>query len=231
MPFYTCSLRGTLAAATLGEIFVHTFTLESAASQAAVGAGINQAWDAAWAQPDGSIGNLYSNQTVYTESTAAQILTFLEVPEADIHPTVAAATHTPFNPPLVGTISSGFMPSQLAVAVSLRGGTKPNGAPMKGRIFTPCPAATWIDYNGTLKPAGQDSLADGFQLFFEALENLGHTGVIWSRTFDETTPIIEELRVGNKIDTQRRRRNELPEAYVVRPLTGPQRREPKPRAG
>lgn len=43
--------------------------------------------------------------------------------------------------------------------------------------------------------------------------------VIYSPTLDALTP-VSAVRVGNVLDTQRRRRDAVPETYVTVPLTG-----------
>jgi len=115
-----------------------------------------------------------------------------------------------------GTIS---MPPQSAVVFSLR--TDTPGASGRGRLYWPCLAASisslgrmtapltsdlatqWVSYSNSIRGA----LATAFP-------TIGFDLAVRSKT-TLTTPHVVRVQVGNIIDTQRRRRDNLPEAYAV----------------
>lgn len=119
--------------------------------------------------------------------------------------------------PLVG-VGSPKMPPQAAVVLSLR--TNTPGASGRGRIFWPFMAGA-IDAS-TLRIASTvgTSMLSEFATYFHAVEDAleaafplitFHLAVRSSTT--HSTPHVVRMQVGNVVDTQRRRRDTLPEAY------------------
>lgn len=211
MANYLTTLRGTLAAGTLTEIFQHSLAIQSNAEPSTIAASLVTSWDSAWKGPGGAISNLWPPAVTYTESTVAAIMGLTDGK-------VAAATHAAFPLGDSGTSVSGSIPSQSAVAISLVGGFRLNGAPMKGRFYLPFPSQETLDpVSGFLTPAAQGAIGTAMLGFLEALRAGGHTPSIWSRV-EGNLHAVDLVRVGNKVDTIRRRRNAGAEVYVDHPL-------------
>lgn len=112
---------------------------------------------------------------------------------------------------------SAFKPPQCAVAFSLITGVP--GASRRGRIYWPAIGAT---IGATLRLANVQATADQAAALVEGLGAVAAFAepmqpVVYSPTLDVNTPIIA-VRVGNVVDTQRRRRDRLVEAYSTASL-------------
>lgn len=210
MTNYYATVRGTLASATLQEMFLHTFAIISSADQDTVANALATEWQELLnTAPDGGLKTLFPPPVIYNEVTVARIIN-QEPPD----PRIAAASHVQFDP-IPGTAVPGMLPSQCSLAVSITAGSRPNGVPAKGRFHLPGPAAANVDANdGTLLPVVRDRTRDQMANWWASMNQLGHRPALWSRTYG-TVVGWDNMRVGNKIDTIRRRRNELPEAYSV----------------
>jgi hypothetical protein len=116
-----------------------------------------------------------------------------------------------------GTIAVKF-PNQCAVVVSL--GTGQAGKSRRGRIFVPLLGLGMVD--GRMASTSPGLIADAFQGLLESVAGWGYATptsegrpVVASATLGINTPITN-IRVGNVIDTQQRRRDALVEAYTLR---------------
>lgn len=201
--------QGTMSTATLKEIFILTHAVKAQAGPTAAGcaSAVNAAWKSAWAAVISYKANVYTG-TIFTESTAAPIL---GLTNGDL----GQAAHVAFSPTLPGTGSSS-LPSQCAVAVSLSGGARANGTPYRGRFYLPAPSVNALIGDGTYAQAA--NTLSFIQSYAANLAAAGLTLSIWSRK-DGTLVAVNQIRVGNKVDTMRSRRNELPETYSVAALT------------
>lgn len=204
MTNYLTTYRGTLASATVGEIFVHTLAVTSTLNQAAVATAVRDAWQTAWNAASG-LKSAHPNQVKYTEATAA---TILDLSKGDL----SAATHASFSPqPVGGGVS--MTPTQLAVCISLVGGPRANGTPYRGRFYLPPP-----DYSYLEPTSGKFSSAyhftDGVKAFMDLLSIAGILPCVWSRSASVLSPVVN-IKVGDRPDTIRRRRNSAGETYVT----------------
>jgi hypothetical protein len=68
--------------------------------------------------------------------------------------------------------------------------------------------------NGRINGATQTILDTAWTAFFDSLNTDGLTPVVRNRTGHISTTVTS-ARIGDVIDTQRRRRNKLTETYVV----------------
>lgn len=120
--------------------------------------------------------------------------------------------------PKVGT-GGALMPAQCAIVVSLRSDTPgPSG---RGRIYWPAVGAT---IGNALRLSGPlpATIGADMKTYLSSIEGaltasfaaLPFDLAVRSRT-RKTTPHINRLQVGDVIDTQRRRRDNLPESYVT----------------
>lgn len=208
MANYLTQLRGTIVPNTLAEIFTHSLAIVSASSAAVVATEVRDAWQAQWVAEVPPLSADFPPGITYTEATAAEILNLFDG-------TLAAAQHVPFSPNRPGTAVGEMLPSQTAIAVSLVAGLRANGTPMKGRFYLPAPTEAATDANGMLQLAVQQRIADYMGQFITTLQASGHTPCVWSRT-EGRLSTLDGIRVGNKFDTIRRRRNSLPETYEAR---------------
>lgn len=103
-------------------------------------------------------------------------------------------------------------PFQVAVCVSLL--TDRPGASYRGRMYWPACGAS-VNSNGTYSEAPQ--LAPDFAELLVGLGNIDGTSTailgVYSPTANVVTPVTS-VRVGNVLDTQRRRRDQVPESYT-----------------
>lgn len=211
MTDYLVSLKGKLVPTGQAEDFTHTFSCVSAASLEVLAGEVAAVWDEVWAGPAGDIGSVFAPQTTYTDVAVAEILDLATG-------AVSAAFHHSFVPPLAGTNLTSMLPTQLAVAVSWRAGKRANGTPLKGRMYLPGPALDAVDtVNGHLKTAYQTTLGQGLQGFVQGMLQRGHGVSVWSRK-EARIAQVEEVRMGNQIDTIRSRRNSIDETYQTFPI-------------
>lgn len=119
--------------------------------------------------------------------------------------------------PIAGTSSVDGLPVQTAIVVSLR--TPAPGARGRGRMYLPAPDVGSITQLGRLASTRQQTVADLLRDFFDAWNAASTTeaaGVV-SQVGSSVTA-LNQVRVGNVFDTQRRRRDQLPEVYVTNAL-------------
>lgn len=115
---------------------------------------------------------------------------------------------------LAGTNEGESLPYQCATVVSLL--TNQRNRSGRGRFYTPSPAVDQVA-GGRLAAAAVTATLTGAGELIDGLTAASLTPVLYSRTTKETT-VVQELRVGNVIDTQRRRRNKLVEEYSSSPI-------------
>jgi hypothetical protein len=120
--------------------------------------------------------------------------------------------------PLAGSIAP-RLPAQAAVVCSLR--TNTPGASGRGRIYWPALGST-IDTGLRLSSPPTANLIAQFKTYFAAMDTALSTqfapisfDLAVRSTKTSSTPHVARLQVGNIIDTQRRRRDTLVEAYAT----------------
>lgn len=120
--------------------------------------------------------------------------------------------------PIVGT-STSVRPPQLAYVVSLITGRP--GRSYRGRIYWPAIASPVISNQGVIQASAVVALAERWA---EALRQFGERStaedlypVVHSGVKNEVTRVTS-VRVGNVIDTQRRRRDAFIESYSEEPI-------------
>lgn len=115
---------------------------------------------------------------------------------------------------LAGTNAGQSLPYQCATVVSLL--TNQRNRSGRGRFYTPSPAVDQVTDGHLSATAAANTLA-GAGALIDGLTAASLTPVLYSRTTKATT-VVQELRVGDVVDTQRRRRNKLVETYVSSPV-------------
>jgi hypothetical protein len=208
MADYITTLRGTIATGVLGEIFSHSLAIRSSATMTTLAEDLKNSWNNTWQAGGSNLSLYFPPEVEYTEATAATIIDWTL-------PKVSAAFHASFPVGTTGANINGMLPAQNAVAVSLVAGVRDNGVPLRGRFYLPTLGQDTVEAtSGVLLTSVQTAIAGGIRSFFNALTSQGHTPCVWSRTTGAFQPVTL-MRVGNRVDTIRSRRNAGVEAYVV----------------
>lgn len=127
---------------------------------------------------------------------------------------------------LAGGVSTNHMPTQCSLVASLRS-DRPRGLASKGRMYLPG-IAIGMQNNGKILSTARDTIATNLQTCFNTIRghmDIQDTPILAAKgtgAFPNLTAqndFIESIKVGDVIDTQRRRRNGLTEAYVTKVLT------------
>lgn len=198
MPLYRCSFPGTLPA---GDIFQFSLMVTGAEN-------IEGAATAADAALTGLMTTAAFMWTPLTTFNPPQIA---EVSAAVNFPTIQVASGSVSLP---GEATTDFAhPPQCAIVCSLR--TALAGRRFRGRFFLPSPANNVTVQGGTLDPTRMADFALGLSDFFAGFTGFNFNPVVGHRDLGTTT-VCTHADVGTVIDTQRRRRDAVPETrYAV----------------
>lgn len=112
---------------------------------------------------------------------------------------------------LTGTDAGEMLPFQCATVISLLTASATRHG--RGRFYLPPLAVSTLD-TGRTSAAAITTLDTAWTAFFDSLNTDGVNPVVRNRTGHVSTPVTS-ARVGNVIDTQRRRRNKLVEVYTA----------------
>lgn len=113
------------------------------------------------------------------------------------------------NPIAGGGTDTTQLPPQLAVVMSLRSGRRGPGG--RGRMYLPLNSLTLT--RGTLGTTNRNTIAATGKAYLEALYQEGVLPAVVNQE-KQTYSSINYVSVGDEIDTQRRRRNAVPEEYT-----------------
>lgn len=134
---------------------------------------------------------------------------------------VAGADPVEFVDTTPPTGTAGNIPPQSTVCVSTRTVTN-IGQGVKGRMFLPHTLMTLPSGFAITSSTTRDDIADAAALFIAACTSIINAAItatvgpaIMGQTGSGTVKAITEVRVGGVNDTQRRRRNNIPEVYSV----------------
>jgi hypothetical protein len=192
----------------LEEIFLHSFAVDTTLNDQAIADSVKTEWEASWSSVAAPLSNVFSSEITYNEVISATIM----VPTLP-KPKLSIGWHSAWTPALVGTAGVAMIPSQAAISISLSGGQRDTGAPYKGRFYLPTPSVNSMKVDGTLTDIDQQLINQEVGSFLARIKIAGIVPCIWSRKVGVVVP-ANLMRVGNKIDTIRRRRNKLPETYL-----------------
>jgi len=191
---------------TSSEIFQHTMVVDNPSFVQEDAADVAEHAADAWATAmNAGFRALFPTTCIWQGVRAAAVLNLSSGALS------AAANHEQI---LAGTGSAAEqLPHQCAIAVSLRGGNRPNGTPIRGRFYLPAPTVAAID-TGFLGVTNRELIRDRMKVFHDELDTFDppYDPVVWSRVLGNTTSITE-IRVGSVIDTMRSRRNAFTESY------------------
>lgn len=168
---------------------------------------------AAWAFYPGA-----TNAAQYTLNQRGTLVRAYRLSAAGLAEEVAEAPVTP-----AGTATKASAP-QLAVVVSLSGGV---GAGRNGRFYLPAPNESGMGTNGRIDPTVLGTIANGMESMIEDVNLPGGLATVSivsrvsggvARPSPLITPVTS-IRVGDVLDTQRRRRNGAAETYTSRSIS------------
>jgi hypothetical protein len=117
-------------------------------------------------------------------------------------------------------------PPQCAIVVTLLS-DRPRGLASKGRMYLPGICAA-IDGTGRISGNDRDNIATNIKTFFNSVRadaDIPNTPILAAKgigpfpALTAQNDYIEKIKVGNVVDTQRRRRNGLAESYKTETLT------------
>lgn len=116
----------------------------------------------------------------------------------------------------VGSQSSPLHPFQVAAVASLV--TPRAGRSGRGRCYLPAPAVT-VSAGGTISTTDRDSMLNTFAIMLNSVNaDIGPAvRVVVASNAGVNSPVVA-VRMGLVLDTQRRRRGELDEAYAIQTL-------------
>lgn len=117
-----------------------------------------------------------------------------------------------------GTSSSPSLPPECSIVVSLRTGQAgPRG---RGRMYLPPFATNALAADGQITSTCQSTVADGMQDFMDTW-NAAPPGypVSVASNAGLFVAAVDNIKVGRTVDSQRRRRNTIPEGYISRVIT------------
>lgn len=93
---------------------------------------------------------------------------------------------------------------------------------MKGRFYLPPMTTAAMLPNGLVNPGTTAGVLERVKAFLDALFTAQHWPCVWSRTVQDLANPVSLIRVGDRFDTIRSRRNATPEVYVSAAPVGPQ---------
>lgn len=180
-------------------------------------AGIDQIRDA-WATFFASSTSYISSLYTFTQAKAAVI-------DDTGHTILDSVKYSYPGTAVVGGRAAGHLPAQCALVVTLMS-DRPRGKASKGRMYLPGIAAS-IGNNGKIDATSAGAIATNLKTFFDSFASdadvpdqliLAAKGTGAFPALTAQNDYVEKIKVGDVIDTQRRRRNGLVETYVERTL-------------
>lgn len=190
---------------------------EGSGAQEMTQAGLDQIRDA-WATFFSAAGSMISSQYRFTQVKSALI--------ADTGKTIDGSQMYSYPGATVsGAVAAGTHPPQCALVVTLLS-DRPRGKASKGRMYLPGFAGI-ITGTGKADAAQIGTIATNLKTFFDSFADDADvpdqlilaakgTGVLGA--LNAQNDYVETIRVGDVVDTQRRRRNGLVETYVSKVL-------------
>jgi hypothetical protein len=173
----------------------------------------------AWRTFFTSTTSYVSSQYVTTQCKIAKINT-------DGHTDLAKVFYGYPATALVGQQGTNTHPPQCTLALTLQS-DRPRGLASKGRMYLPGISAA-MQGDGKISAANRDSICLNMKTFFDTIAanaDVPDTLILAAKgtgpfpEFTAQNDFVQTIKLGNVIDTQRRRRNGLVESYVQQTLT------------
>lgn len=197
MPDYRINLMGVIASS---EEFQHGVTVTSVET-------LTQVADDALSTAEGTLfsSDFLSNFTTgvaWTQINISELGGFGEP--------VAASQIRPLSE--TGTAEGAMLPPQCAIVVSHL--TLGAGSRNRGRAYLPAPAASGLTTLGRITSTVRGELLTAYAGWLGALDAAGSQPIVRSEVGGGAVSFITSVRVGDVVDTQRRRRGALGESYA-----------------
>jgi hypothetical protein len=200
MALYRIDYRGTVYGI---ETFQHGHHVSSAATALEVAQDAAAAWLTVLA--DGAANTFYTSGVVWA---------LVNVSELGGTPAAPIQTSAQVTIADGGTSSDTSLPAQCSPCVSLS--TSTAGSRARGRMFLPPPDTTAVSTAGRLVAGFRTAWIGALDTYFGTMVSGGHDPVVVSAVGGvyTTYPVIT-IRMGDVVDTQRSRRNDIAEVYTT----------------
>jgi len=198
MALYRSDFQGTLYGI---ETFQHGMHWSSSDSTAGLAADLDTAWSTLVATA--SFSDLFGTGVVWSQVNVSE----LGATPAD--PIITSAQATLGG---AGTGTGSTLPAQCSPCVSLTTATA--GSRARGRMFLPPTVTSAMTTAGRLGSSPRGAIVAALDTFFASMAGNAATCVVVSSVGGVyTTYTVNTIRLGDVIDTQRRRRNSIAEVY------------------
>jgi len=185
------------------EEFQHGLHWNSSDSSAGLASDLAAAWLTFLA--DTAVNTFYRTTVVWSQVNVSElgatpanpILTSAQAPIAD-----------------GGNSTDVSLPAQCSPCVSLS--TSTAGSRARGRMYLPPPDSTAVTISGRLDAAFRTAIINGLDTFFATMGSNAASPVVVSAVGGVYTSYpVNTIRLGDVVDTQRRRRNNIAEVYTT----------------
>lgn len=200
MALYRADLQGTIYGI---ETFQHGLHFSSSDSTAGLAADVASAWTTLMATA--ALNTFYNTGIVYSQVNVSELGA---TPAAPIITSAQAAITG------AGASADAGLPAQCSPCVSLTTATA--GSRARGRMFLPPPDVTAVGTSGRLSSTFRSAAVTALDTFFATMAGNAATCVVVSAVGGVwTTYTVNTIRLGDVVDTQRRRRNAIAEVYTT----------------
>lgn len=200
MALYRADLQGTIYGI---EEFQHGMHFSSSDSTAGLAADVAAAWT--------TLAGTAALNTFYNTG-----ITWQQVNVSELGATPAAPIITSAQAAIgaSGLATDPSLPAQCSPCVSLTTATA--GSRARGRMFLPPPDTSAVTTSGRLSSAFRTAAVNALDAFFATMAGNAATCVVVSAVGGVwTTYTVNTIRLGDVVDTQRRRRNSIAEVYTT----------------
>ena len=163
--------------------------------------------------------HVQSPDSAYSNRTQLEWVKFNEIDSLGRYVDEGTTHVHEYPTPISGTQSSSY-PAQVSLVISMRT-PQARGYASKGRLYVPVPKAFSIGGLGYIDVFNMQPVADAWSTFITNLNNMPGideanivASVVSKVPATGATNPITNIRVGNVLDTQTRRRNQIPETYA-----------------
>lgn len=199
MALYRSDFQGTIYGI---ETFQHGLHWSSSDSTAGLASDLDAAWTA-----------LLGTSTWATYFNSGIVWSQINVSELGATPAAPIVTSAQATLGVAGASSDAGLPAQCSPCVSLT--TAIAGSRARGRMFLPPPDTSVLTTSGRMSAQSRTDLVAALDVFFAAMSGNGATCVVVSSVGGVyTTYNVNTIRLGDVLDTQRRRRNSIAEVYT-----------------
>jgi len=192
--------RHTASGTVLGGDWSFTLHTEGSLSVGDANAAWVTALTAGWVGAP-AVEDIYASDTIMDTATTAGINPATDGQTTRVTATVSHA----------GSITGNPLPYQVAVVISLLTDTATRHG--RGRLYLPAPDVSMC-VDGKLSSTALTNIDTGMTALFDSLNTSVLTPVVRNRTAHSSLNVTS-ARVGSVFDTQRRRRNKIPETYTA----------------